>query len=1702
MKCDKKPLVSIGLAVYNEEKFIEKTIDSLLKQDFEDFEIIISDNVSTDRTFEICLKYMNKDKRIRLHRNKRNLGTATLKSILKLADGKYFMLAGGHDLWEPSFISKCIDKLDSDPNIVLCHTKCAEIDREGNFIRIMPDSLDTRNLSLEEKLPKVWSLKTGVPIYGLMRLDAFNSTNPFRGVLGTDIIVLSELSALGSIAYIDELLFYQRNHRQPESSEQSIRRTLKSMNPDQHKIKYETAWLDLLAGHMEVLSRQDISKEKENFLLNKLMECFKLNYGELPKTEVKKLSDYYIEYFENNRNGQSNLRFIREAQVALRYINLGLLLYPKLNSLIKAYKICNSIITATFVKRLKIAGEDESQKDLTQIDQASAFATEIEKVISEYKPTKIIETGTYLGTGTTSLIAKALKKYGVNDAKFFTIEVNPEHFVTAQKNIKDQNIEEYVTGLYGLSVPRGLLPDINQIEEYCVSNIEFDDIYVDHQENERARLYYNETNFNDGEDDLLGKCLSFFYNSPDFVLLDSGGHMGNIEFNYLINKLKKSCIVALDDIYHIKHRKSFEQIKTDSRFKLLAHSEEKFGFCIAHFNPVNALEIDKDIAKILWVRIDSIGDNILASSMLENLKSYFKNAEIDVLCQNHIAELYTNCPFVNQVLSIDKKEACKNEDYRNSVISKLKQKQYGLALNSIFSSEPIADFFTLYSGAEQKIKIKGNIENSSSEWLNKTKELYTHEVEINRDVICEIDRHNEFLKSLNIFSKQITPTIWLSEKEELFAKRIFEDNNLDPAKTIVLFAGTQFKNREYSNYGKALNVFCKKNDYSIISIGTQNDFELNRQNLDNIEVRTVNLSGKTGILEAAAIIKNCKLAIGAETGNAHIACAVNTPNVIVIGGGHFGRFMPYSELTSLVTLPLNCYGCNWKCKFERAYCVKDVDYKLILTAVENAINSKSKKPKIYFNQLPNEKSKNIVEKMFSKFLDADKVELIELKRKDVQTYSQKLLLLAEEAIHTNCPKNAKELLENILIVDPLNINALNYLAVLEILDKNNAAASGFLQKVVSVDPENKIAKKNISYIKKTQKRNKESAQDLSPLKISVITPSFNQGKFIERTIQSVLNQNYPDFEHIIIDGGSTDGTIEILKKYSHLIWVSEKDKGQSDALNKGFGKATGDIIAWINSDDWYEQNTFSAVSKFFKKYQYKNIVMGNCNLVDENGKVFDRVINYERGFEELKNFRAPRSIPTQPAVFFRKKLLEEYGLLDLNLEYTMDYDLWMRFAKKDRFFHINRTIANYRFHKDAKIGDMNWEKIYPECEIVKQRYYTDDKNPLVSVVIPCYNYAEYLPDAVNSVINQTYKNWEIIIVNDGSEDNTAEVASQLISSNPDRKIKLINQDNSGKPAVSRNRGIAESNGEYILPLDADDMLIPGALKMYIDELENINTDNCVVYAWLKTFGVTSNLWQTREFQLNELLHKTMLPYCSMFHRSVWQKLNGYRTNVGYEDWDFWIGAAENGAAFLNIPRVTTLRRETENTSRQETDRKQHELNIAGIIKNHKFSFENEELEWSDNYLINYLISSSIRAHQSSKEKYPGAAAILIYHYPELYEKDEVEWANNYLAENPFVIRKGIKIRKTIKSSGVTNQELVKKLVNQGVANLNNNLNNEALKNFDEALKFAPQLPEIKYGKAVAFANTGEIEKAKNELDELLKIKPDYTFARQLLINIS
>lgn len=203
-------------------------------------------------------------------------------------------------------------------------------------------------------------------------------------------------------------------------------------------------------------------------------------------------------------------------------------------------------------------------------------------------------------------------------------------------------------------------------------------------------------------------------------------------------------------------------------------------------------------------------------------------------------------------------------------------------------------------------------------------------------------------------------------------------------------------------------------------------------------------------------------------------------------------------------------------------------------------------------------------------------------------------------------------------------------------------------------------------------------------KISIITPSYNQGKFIEQTIQSVLSQNYPNLEYIIIDGGSTDNTLEIIKKYEDKIayWVSEPDNGQADAINKGLERATGEIVNWLNSDDILLPNALNTIVEEFTNNPYASFIYGDTNQINENGEIIYtvKVVNFKKNV-----LLYGRILGVQPSIFFRKNVWKKLGFLDEKYKFCMDIEYWIRAAMNNLVFSpVYKTIASNRFHPYTK----------------------------------------------------------------------------------------------------------------------------------------------------------------------------------------------------------------------------------------------------------------------------------------------------------------------------------------------------------------------------------------------------------------------------------
>ena len=205
-----------------------------------------------------------------------------------------------------------------------------------------------------------------------------------------------------------------------------------------------------------------------------------------------------------------------------------------------------------------------------------------------------------------------------------------------------------------------------------------------------------------------------------------------------------------------------------------------------------------------------------------------------------------------------------------------------------------------------------------------------------------------------------------------------------------------------------------------------------------------------------------------------------------------------------------------------------------------------------------------------------------------------------------------------------------------------------------------------------------------PPKISIITPSYNQGQFIEETILSVIKQNYTNIEYLIVDGGSTDNTLEIIKKYEHRItyWVIEKDNGQSDAINKGFKKATGDIICWINSDDILMPNALKTIANYFNNNKDVGLANGYTLRIDQNSNIL-----YNHFILKQKHFYARNGLYylAQPSMFWRKGILDEIGLIREDFHAQMDKEFLIRvFQKGIKIGRINKILAAIRIHEDSK----------------------------------------------------------------------------------------------------------------------------------------------------------------------------------------------------------------------------------------------------------------------------------------------------------------------------------------------------------------------------------------------------------------------------------
>ena len=277
-------------------------------------------------------------------------------------------------------------------------------------------------------------------------------------------------------------------------------------------------------------------------------------------------------------------------------------------------------------------------------------------------------------------------------------------------------------------------------------------------------------------------------------------------------------------------------------------------------------------------------------------------------------------------------------------------------------------------------------------------------------------------------------------------------------------------------------------------------------------------------------------------------------------------------------------------------------------------------------------------------------------------------------------------------------------------------------------------------------------KDLKYPKISIVTPSYNQAQFLERTILSVLNQNYPNLEYIIIDGGSTDGSVEIIKKYEkHLAyWVSEKDKGQADAINKGFEKSSGKILAWLNSDDTYLPEALYKVVKSFEQNPEADLIFGNIYFINENDKEIGELrftrFDFDTLIYEGGNLH-------QTGTFWTRNIYKRVGGINPNYKFCMDYDFFCKVAEMGRLFYIKDYFANFRIHRNAKSSTINTIG-HKEHKEIMIRYIPQDMNKwslkYKKMICIMYRFYKYI---IQGEIDYILKGFIRRIINHGEKND-------------------------------------------------------------------------------------------------------------------------------------------------------------------------------------------------------------------------------------------------------------------------------------------------------------------------------------------------------------
>lgn len=348
---------------------------------------------------------------------------------------------------------------------------------------------------------------------------------------------------------------------------------------------------------------------------------------------------------------------------------------------------------------------------------------------------------------------------------------------------------------------------------------------------------------------------------------------------------------------------------------------------------------------ILLLRADAIGDHVLASGLLPLLRERWPSARITILCPALVSGLFSACPFVDRVIPFH--PASVRRRVNRLRLRWLLRHRYDLAVNTVFSRDTLVDFLARRVRAKRFVAFQGDASNQSVERLRKRDHAYSELLQTPSESMHALDPLNALARHLGL-KGDVKPTAWFSREDLESATRMMEERGFETNALLAFFPGSGTVHRRYLEYGDALRAFLEVRPSKVIALGSVSDRSLAEEALQGLPAESLNLCGETSLGQAAAILSRCRLAMGAESGLAHLAWAVGTPQAIVLGGGHYGRFMPRSPTTTVACLPMDCYGCNWNCTMDRPHCIQDLPPETLAAAMIAAWDGRAESPRIHY----------------------------------------------------------------------------------------------------------------------------------------------------------------------------------------------------------------------------------------------------------------------------------------------------------------------------------------------------------------------------------------------------------------------------------------------------------------------------------------------------------------------------------------------------------------------------------------------------------------------------------------------------------------------------------------------------------------------------------------------------------------------------------